>query len=521
MKLKYFIPLFALVALLSSCSDDDATYLDEIRVSQSYVSLDVEGGSATITIDAQQDWAFDRIFRQITKNDDGTNDTTFSETPAWLKVSQVSGSAGQSKITFSADATPDGRSTELRIKCAGKTQVINVIQGVSSVSEASVKEVLDGPEGKTYRVTGKVTSIANTEYGNWYLTDDTGTLYIYGTLDKGGNAGKNNSIAAWGIEVGDIITVEGPKAIYGSTIELKDVTVINLQKSLIRVESTDPENRTLPLEGGEITMNLSCKGNGVSVDIPEDAKNWLSIVSVSAGDNPVVKFRAAKNELGTRSTTITFRTYDNAGKEYTAVATITQEGSIVDTNIANFLAAKEDQTLYRITAIITKVVSADYGNVYIRDYSGETYVYGIGAQGDFKKAELKEGDIITLVGIRASYKDSPQMSKGELESFKHVTPISIVDFLELPDSDDDYYMLSGMVDEIVNPEYGNLYLSDGENSVYVYGCYSGWGATGDDRKNFLQTIELGVGDGLTVIGTKTTYKGVIELKNGIYFSHKK
>ena len=43
MKLKYFIPLFALVALLSSCSDDEATYLDAIRVSSSYVSIDMAG----------------------------------------------------------------------------------------------------------------------------------------------------------------------------------------------------------------------------------------------------------------------------------------------------------------------------------------------------------------------------------------------------------------------------------------------------------------------------------------------
>ena len=60
MKLKYFISFFALVALLTSCSDDDAmTLLDEIQVSSSYVSIDEAGGSTTITLNAQEAWSFD------------------------------------------------------------------------------------------------------------------------------------------------------------------------------------------------------------------------------------------------------------------------------------------------------------------------------------------------------------------------------------------------------------------------------------------------------------------------------
>ena len=70
MKLKYFLSFFALVALLSSCSDDDAiTLLDEIQVSSSYVSIDVNGGSNTITVKAKEAWSFDE-----------------EELPAWLTV---------------------------------------------------------------------------------------------------------------------------------------------------------------------------------------------------------------------------------------------------------------------------------------------------------------------------------------------------------------------------------------------------------------------------------------------------
>ena len=70
-------------------------------------------------------------------------------------------------------------------------------------------------------------------------------------------------------------------------------------------------------------------------------------------------------------------------------------------------------------------------------------------------------------------------------------------------------------------EYGNLYLTDGENRLYVYGCYPGYGATGDFRKDFLAAAGIEVGDKLTMIGYKDTYNGTIELCGGIYFSHEK
>ena len=81
--------------------------------------------------------------------------------------------------------------------------------------------------------------------------------------------------------------------------------------------------------------------------------------------------------------------------------------------------------------------------------------------------------------------------------------------------------MTGTLDEIANPTYGNLYLKDGDSRVYVYGCYPGWGATGDFRKNCLADKNIEVGDKLTVIGVKSTYNGTAQVANGIYFSHEK
>ena len=502
MKLKYFFPFFVAViaAMFTSCSDDnDPTYFDEIRVSQSYVSLSTSGGSTSIDIKANGEW-------------------TVSEIPEWLTVTPASGS-GNGTITFSADAG-EGRTAEVLITCAGKTQHINIIQGIATVSNATCAEVLAGPDSKTYRVTGTVTKIVNTTYGNWYMDDGTGELYIYGTLDaKGGT----KNFLSWGLEVGDQITVEGPKTTYNGTVELVDVTVVKIEKSLIKCDSltvAGVKTDELPLEGGEIVAHLTCKGSGVAVDIPAEAQSWLGVVASTVGEYPTVTFRALPNTGGDRSATVHFNTTDGK-KNYSAEATITQKGAIVEVTVEEFLDAEISTTQYRITGVITELYTSDKQgkSFYVQDYTGKVLVYR--AEG-FIEAGAKVGDIVTVVGQRGAYKDTPQMVSGTFENLKYaVTEVSIAEFLAKPDSKETYYMVTGTIDEIANTTYGNLYITDGSNRLYVYGCYPGYGATGDFRKDFLAAAGIEVGDKLTMIGYKDTFKEVIELCGGIYFSHEK
>jgi len=512
MKLRYFLSMFvAITALfLTGCqSGEEAIYLGNFKVATSYVALDKNGGTTNVEVNASESWSFDT-----------------SSIPSWLTVSPTSGSAGQSTISFSADAYA-GRTANLKVTCGGRTQEINVIQGLAEVSTATCAEVNAGPDAKTYRVTGVVKKIANTEYGNWYIDDGTGEVYIYGTLDKNGKDGKNNSIAAWGIEVGDEITIEGPKTTYNGIVELVNVTVVKLNKSLIKVDSltvADVKTSELPVEGGEITAHLTCKGTGVAVEIPADAKDWLGVTSSTVGTNPTVTLYAKANEGGDRETTVTFKTTDGS-KDYTSQATISQKGAIVECNVAQFLAAPVSNSQYRVTGVIQSVANASYGNIYIKDFSGEAYVYGIGAKGDFQAKGLKVGDIVTLVGKRGEYKGTAQMTGAQLEKVIPVTEVTIAEFLSKPDDKNTYYMVKGTISSLKGSngkdnDYGNLYLTDGTNELYVYGCYPGYGATGNDRKFFIADNNIKVGDELTMIGYKDTYNGLVELCGGINFSFK-
>lgn len=515
MKFRFFIAAALLLGLAVGCEQQEISTLDEIQVSQSYASLDVNGGSTTIDINATESW-------QVVE----------SSVPSWLTVSPMSGAAGQSQITFSADATKATNEADIQIVCAGKTQHISLIQFAQKVDPviSSVAAVNAGADGVTYRVKGVVSSYDSGNsnavlYGNWYITDETGTLYIYGTLDKSGNT-KGNPLTSWGIEVGDEVTIEGPKSTYNGTVELVDVAVISITKSLIKVDEVPEE--PVALEGGAFNVKLTCKGDGVSVDIPAEAKSWLSVTGIqTSGTTATVTFVAAPNTGGDRSVELTFVT-TSAGKTYSSVATIAQAGAIIDCTIAEYLAAEEDDTQYRISGIITTVASDSekYGaNLYIKDATGETYIYGTtdkdGNIQTLASFGAKEGDIIEFVGKRSSYKGVPQMAKGAMQSFKTVTPVKAADVAALADDDKNdpknYIMLTGIVTKNANYDiapYGNFDLVDETGSILVYGVSTGW--KGETKK--FDTLGVKEGDIITIVAYKTSYKGNAQVV-GMYVSH--
>lgn len=488
----------ALVAMLVGCqSEEEAIYLGNFQVSSSYVSLNPNGGSTQVSVKATDNWSISNV-------------------PDWLTVSPTNGSAGESTISFSADAAA-GRTATVTVSCGGNTQEINIIQGIAEVAKATCAEVIAGADSKTYLVTGTCVGIANTTYGNWYLDDGTGQIYIYGTV----NAAGQYAWSSFGIEVGDEVTVQGPKTTYNGTVELVDVAVVKVNKSLIKVDSLSTAD-ALPIEGGDLTAYVTCKGDAINAEIPEDAKDWLFISAVSANS---VTFHALANEGGDRSTTVTLKTY-SGGREYTSQFAISQKGAIIAATVAEFNAAEVGSTLYRIQGVISSIANASYGNYYIKDFSGETYVYGTGAKGDFEALGLKEGDIVTVVGKRDEYKGTIEMTGSTIEAIIPVTEISIADFLTKEDNKNVWYKVTGTISSLLGSngkenDYGNLYITDGTNELYVYGTYPGWGATGDYRKFFIADNGIEVGDEITIIGYKDTYNGLVELCGGVCFSFKK
>lgn len=528
MKLKYiFAALVAVCSLAIGCTKETITVLDEVKVSSSYVALSNNEGtnSVTITVTAKDSWSINSL-------------------PQWLTVSPASGNAGETSVTFSADKASGTRENTIKITCAGKEQSIiirqeaeKVIPKTITVAEA-LKVIAEYPDGSPVsRVRGIVCKIQeiSPSYGNatFYISDDGKFedgkwLQVYrGLWMNGASFTKGDEFT-----VGDELVIEGVLMDYKGTPETKEKAayVIEINKSLIKVDSLSINDRQfdfVPIEGAEVVANLTCKGNGISVNVPSEVQSWVSITGINTTDGKVT-FNVAPNKGGDRSATLTFSTTDGQ-KDYTASATLSQKGAILSVSIAEYLAAAEDDTQYRISGIITKVAqdSEKYGaNLYIKDATGEAYIYGTtGADGNIQTLAAfgaKEGDIVEFVGKRSSYKGSPQMAKGQFQWFKTVTPMDAAGVMNMADDDkndpQNYIMLTGTVTKNSGYEiapYGNFDLVDESGSILVYGVSTGW--NGETKK--FDTLGVKEGDVITIIAYKTSYKGNPQVV-GMYVSHK-
>ena len=497
MKLRHIFTALAAAALTLVGCQEELKVLDEVQVSQSLVAIPVEGGSVEVTVNANDAWEI-------------------VGAPEWLTASPAAGQAGETVVTFSAGETAETREAVFYINVGEVQQVMNALQMAEKVETplSTCADVNNGVDGKVYRVKGTVTSIVNTTYGNWYLQDDTGSVYVYGTLYNGAT----QQFTKLGLEVGDIVTVEGPRKDYNGTIELVDVTVLSIEKSLLKLEKII--STPLPLEGGVATALLTVKDGDFSVEIPEDAA-WLTAGEPYAiGELTCVELTAAPNEGGSRSTTVTFKTTVD-GKDYIAPAEISQLGAIKAITVADFIAAEEGTALYELTGIVKNLKNTTYGNFDLVDATGSVYVYGLTGNDtagsndkSFANLGINEGDVITIVGTRASYNGTVQVG-GTAYLKEHVVAASvatIAEFLAQPKGT--WCKLTGTLVNLKSDVYGNFDLVDETASVYVYGLTTSFVAKND--KSFAN-LGLKEGDVVTLVGKRDAYNDQDQVGGPAYY----
>ena len=101
--------------------------------------------------------------------------------------------------------------------------------------------------------------------------------------------------------------------------------------------------------------------------------------------------------------------------------------------IEDFLAKEEGATYYQLEGVVTGLEDSPYGNFTLVDATGEVYVYGCDASataGDktFSQTGVKEGDVIVLIGKRASFNGNPQVGDAYYVSHREgfaVSPLTL------------------------------------------------------------------------------------------------
>lgn len=518
MKLKYiFTALVAALTLAVGCEDDIERYLDEVKVSSSYVAIPAAGGSQTITVNATSDWSFGKI-------------------PDWLTVSPTSGASGETTVSFKADAATSTNEAMLYLTCDGKSQIINVLQQTEKVEPQVIplKEFLAKEVSPTvYRIAGTISNIqeisANYKNATLTISDDEGySVYCY---RFGPPSGKK--IEDLGMEVGDFLTVEGARGEYNGSPQMAQGGVfVSLKKSLIKVDSVTvkmPETgefglykEPLPLEGGQFKVHLTCKGDGISVVVPDEAKSWLSVNAIeTSGNSSIVTFSAAANAMGDRTTVLTFNTI-SGGTVNSAQANIDQKGAILQVTVGEFLKAAVSPAQYRLTGTVKKIsVSEQYNNadITVADALGNSVLVHRmkPASGKITDLTIGVGDKLTVLGQRGEYNGTAQMVNGVYESHVHYIPATIKEFLAKEVSDVEYIVTGKIVNiKEISASFKNatLTIADDEGTtLYVFRMKAAEGGPA------IENIGLKVGDVLTVIGKRGEFNGSAQMVNGYYVSH--
>lgn len=170
------------------------------------------------------------------------------------------------------------------------------------VVKATIAEFLAAEEDATvYELTGQITSVSNTEYGNFYIKDSTGEVAIYGLNDKDGS----RCWQAVGLKIGDTITLQTVRASYNGTPQGKDATYISHNVATESI-SVDKSNVEFSADGGSETVavtlfnftatvsavcdnaHFSVTTSGTDVTITAPANNTESLqtgtVTITAGE---------------------------------------------------------------------------------------------------------------------------------------------------------------------------------------------------------------------------------------------
>lgn len=179
---KLFVSILAAAALFVGCKDpEENSELPALSVNPTEITIDKAGGSQTITVKSNRDW-------------------TVKTDADWLAPTPTSGNASKKDATVSVKAlanTGYNRTGTVTISTEFDYKTVTVIQpgdkgedNTGGIASATVSEFISKADPNTYyRLTGKVSAFkkgTNSSGKDWMqfnLTDDSGTILVYGFKD--------------------------------------------------------------------------------------------------------------------------------------------------------------------------------------------------------------------------------------------------------------------------------------------------------------------------------------------------
>ena len=523
-----------------------------ITVSSDYIEVDSVGGTCTVDLYSSTAWTAEIVI----SNPWGDEEKNFEADP-WISIDPVAGSASidtsdVKEITINvkenvSDSVLYQREVIIYFRSDNMIYATTTVHQMGGVLKpnadtgpkpVTVAEFLAAEESNQwYRLSGKVVGLYNTEYGNFNIEDETGSVLCYG-LNLNATAG-DKTFSQIGIGEGDNVTLIGRRSSYNGTPQVGDAYYAPLKVTVAEFLAAEiDDNQLYELTGimeGPVNTEY---GNFDITDESGSVYVYGLTSTVILGQSNDKSFSTLGYAEGDELTIVGTRGDYNGKAEVMgpAYAIRAKGGSptpepdpqpeLTEATIAEVIAAEvSDDVWYEVTGTIIDVQNTQYGNIVIEDETGSILVYGLtngwnGGNNDQSYSEigLREGDIVTLGGTRDEFDGEPQIG-GTAFYISHVQgeapeilESTIKDFLAAEESDQ-WYRLSGKIVNLANSAYGNFDLVDEEgNSVYVYGLK----VSADAGNQTFAETGLQEGDYVTLIGKRSSFEGEPQVGSAYY-----
>ena len=417
----------------------------------------------------------------------------------------------------------------------GTTEVVNFKLSVPKYSVNSHEDYMNAKQDDQLTVEGIVVAINSKAKGNKYNhlfladTSVTGGYYCYSVTDDPSDLG---------IEVGMTVKVTGPMAPYSGMQEIKGGQVAIVDSTIKTVEPVDITDKFAEGANLGVYVGLPVVIKGVTIGTQDLEKDTSQYLYFSIGD-----------KQGYVRTYVTdFPTTLNADKKaaidadhaahfgYKADASgilILYNGApylipMTETPFTNFEevvvteAERVDAELGELK--IDSSVSSDkvidlpsvgkyYDNVTLTWATDDTTGAATIADGKLTLV-VPDAEVVVNVTVTATCGDVTETKTYTVKLSKTIT--TIADAIAIGGAKDhntytdEKYIIAGIVKEVYNTTYGNMYIVDELGNVFtVYGSYS---ADGADRYDVMANAPV-AGDYVVLVGALGQYNGTAQMKN--------
>lgn len=218
------------------------------------------------------------------------------------------------------------------------SEVITVSQATSFVAKLTIAEFLvkEVHPYMWYQLTGEMSNIIDTTFGNFDLEDETGKVYVYG-LTATKNTANDKSFDSLGLRNGDELTLKGTRSVYGSNAQVGGpayyvnhvaAPYIDVKPSTTITVDAEATEATFTVESN-IGWDIECEdANDYSV---EDGTVTINFSANESEDEMVYEVKITSDELDDVVVTIKQAAASQGDKEPDPITIIIDGSTLTST----------------------------------------------------------------------------------------------------------------------------------------------------------------------------------------------